>query len=235
MSRLPTMLGGFATVALLLGGGCFPQPCQKAPGECPDATFNLRALDDSTVTWMFRGGGPQATTGLVPDPARVGACSFTYEKGRIYSYPDAGADSVIDGFFDLRCNGGDAGTFTFVVSGLGDMRAWSTGTFDLVPTDVQFGVDFMGPGAMCTSASYPGIRLTVTVETAIGGAAPYPKLVTDDFVRTFRLDFDTSSVDATKYRSTDACDLPVVGQVSLHLTQTAAAYLYAPNAPCYCE
>ena len=73
--------------------------------------------------------------------------------------------------------------------------------------------------------------MTVTVETATGGPAPYPKMVTDDFVRTFRLDFDT----ATATSAGQPCDLPVTGKVSLHLTQTAADYVYDPDAPCLCE
>jgi hypothetical protein len=58
--------------------------------------------------------------------------------------------------------------------------------------------------------------------------------VTDDFVRTFRLDFDTSSVPATNGVG-EPCDLSLSAQVSLHLTQTAADYVYDADAPCICE
>lgn len=72
------------------------------------------------------------------------------------------------------------------------------------------------------------------VETARGSAAPYPQMVTDDFERTFRLELDTAT--ATPTMSTgEACDFPVTEKVSLHLTQTAADYVYDPQAPCICE
>ena len=77
--------------------------------------------------------------------------------------------------------------------------------------------------------------LTVVVENATGTAAPYPTLVTDDFVRTFRLEFDTSSVTPRMSGTGKACDFPVTEQVSLHLTQTAADYVYDPHAMCVCE
>jgi hypothetical protein len=75
--------------------------------------------------------------------------------------------------------------------------------------------------------------ITVTVETATGGAAPYPKMVSDDFERTFRLELDTAT--ATPTANQVACDFPVRTRVSLHLTQTAADYVYDPDAPCLCE
>ena len=76
--------------------------------------------------------------------------------------------------------------------------------------------------------------VTVVVDTATGTAAPFPKLVTDDFVRTFRLEFDTSTVTPTTHEG-GVCNYPVTGRVSLHLTQTAADYAYDPNARCICS
>ncbi len=86
----------------------------------------------------------------------------------------------------------------------------------------------------CSVAYWNGMTMTVMVETATGGAAPYPKLVTDDFERTFRLSFDSSTATPTMSDGL-ACDYPLTAQVSLHLTQTAADYVYDPNAPCICE
>jgi hypothetical protein len=79
-----------------------------------------------------------------------------------------------------------------------------------------------------------GIALTVNVETATGSEAPYPQLVTSDFVRTFRLDFDTTSVQARDATGA-ACDFALALQVSLHFTQTAADYVYDADAPCVCQ
>ena len=75
--------------------------------------------------------------------------------------------------------------------------------------------------------------LTITVETATGRAAAYPTLVTDDFERTFRVDFDTTGVTPAIPRG--ACDPVISAQVSLHLTQAVNDYVYDANAPCICE
>ena len=101
--------------------------------------------------------------------------------------------------------GTGAGTFNVLVSKLGDFRDWPAGTFTMRAPAHSVGIDYYpavsqptGTVPPCGVATdLPDIVLTVTVETATGGRAPYPKLVTDDFVRTFRLDFDTSSVQAT--------------------------------------
>jgi hypothetical protein len=104
-------------------------------------------------------------------------------------------------------------------------------SFTIVATGYNFGVDGVSG---CDVASLNGMAIAITVETATGGAAPYPQLVTDDFERTFRLAFDTSTVPATTNDGVP-CDFPLSAQVSLHLTQTAADYVYDPNAPCSCE
>jgi hypothetical protein len=183
----------------------------------------------------------------VPGHAAGSACAFENEGGKISQALDGGADFV-QGYFVLHCVGAGAGAFNFYVNSLGDFRSWEVGTFTMVAAAGSVGVDYFPgtpqqgapPAAACNvapdivSAFFEGIVLTVTVETATGGAAPYPTLVTDDFVRTFRLDFDTSTVQP---RTIDgvACDLPLAAQLSLHLTQTAADYAYDPNAPRDCN
>ena len=154
----------------------------------------------------------------------------------------------MQGYFALRCVDAGAGAFNFYVNSLGDFRSWEVGTFTLAAAPTSVGVDYFPnmpqqgtpPAAACKltpdilSAFFEGIILTVTVETATGGGAPYPTLVTDDFVRTFRLDFDTSTVQPRTIKGV-ACDFPLAAQVSLHLTQTAADYAYDPDAPRDCN
>jgi hypothetical protein len=235
MSRWAATGVVFATVMALVGTDCARQ-CDIGPGGCPDATFNLRALDDSSVTWTLQGVARVTASRLTPAPPRTGECSFTFNKGRVDKFGTAGEATLYGGYFNLTCDVGDAGKFDLSISQLGDFRDWSPGTFTIFPDDLSFGIDFFGSGTTCTSAGYPGVRLTITVETATGSAAPYPKMVTADFVRTFRLDFDTTDIGPTKYGHTDACDFPlIVGPVSLHLTQTAADYNYDPTAPCACD
>ena len=45
---------------------------------------------------------------------------------------------------------------------------------------------------------------------------------------------DTSTATSTTSGG-EPCDIPFVGQVSLHLTQTAADYVYDADARCICE
>ena len=196
----------------------------------------MRALEDSTVTWTFTGSPSQTTTGLVSGYPPSGTdCTFIFHKGLITGRGDAGGENLIEGFSSLACSGGGMGVFDFVFSKLGDFRDWSMGSHTIVATKQNFGVDFSGSsGTGCNVASFDGMVLTFTVETATGGSAPYPQLVTDDFVRTFRLDFDTSSVMPTDNRG-GPCSFPVTAQVALHLTQTASDYIYDPKAMCICE
>lgn len=221
---------GLALGASLLLAGC-SQSCP--PSKCPTATTNLRALDDSTVTWTFRGQPAESATGFVAQSPSGADCAFEFNKGWIFpGFGDGGAETVDSGFSDLICAGGGSGHFDFVLSKLGDPRAWSVGTFPLTAAGGSAASD-LGSGS-CPVAYLNGMTMTVTVETATGGAAPYPKLVTDDFERTFRLSFDSSSVTPTMSDGLP-CDYPLTAQVSLHLTQTAADYVYDPNAPCICE
>lgn len=146
-----------------------------------------------------------------------------------------GPETLVEGYSTLKCNGAPQVPFSFLLSRLGDFRAWSVGTFTIVATTQNFGIDLAGSaGGNCNPATFDGMAMTVTVETATGGAAPYPKMVTDDFVRTFRLAFDTSTVAPTTSDGVP-CDFPLSAQVSLHLTQAAADYVYDSNAPCQCE
>jgi hypothetical protein len=231
MSRWALQVIGFASFAGLLAAGCSPRSCGN--GTCPTATFDLRALDDTTVTWTFEGAPPHTTTGLVSGyyPPSGTDCLFSFTKGRIIDHGDAAPEGLVEGFFSLACSAGDRGVLDFVVSDLGDFRDWSGGSFTIFATKRNFGVD--GAGG-CGVGYFDGMAMTVTVEAAIGGAAPYPKLVTDDFARTFRLEFDTSTVPAINGNN-EPCHVPFVAQVSAHLTQTAADYVYDPNAQCFCE
>lgn len=239
MSRAAVMVMAAASALGLLVAGC-SQSC--GPAKCPTATFDLRVLNDSTATLSTPGSASQ-TIGVVPYPASGSGCTFDQSWGTIYPVGDTGADTLLGGYFSLRCAGTAAGDFNLTASKLGDVRDWPAGTFTMTPPNNTFGLDYhpgasqpAGPaGTACGVATYlDGIVLTVTVETAAGGRAAYPKLVTDDFVRTFRLDFDTSSVQATNGVG-EPCDLALSAQVSLHLTQTAADYVYDADAPCICE
>lgn len=218
--------------------GCWSQSCP--PATCPTATFNVRALEDSTVTWSFKGSPPQTTTGFVSTYPPPGTdCSFYYSGGQIVRpVDDRSTERLLQGYFDVRCGGGADGGFDFVFSKLGDIRDWPAGTFTMVAPTGSFGMDYFGSSAAndCNgvAAEMEGVVMTVTVESAAGSRAPYPQLVSGDFVRTFRLEFDTSNATSTSSGG-ESCDFPIVAQVSLHLAQTAADYVFDADAPCVCE
>ena len=231
MSRSAVLVFGFA--AGPAGFGCGNQ-CRTP--SCPTAHVDLHALADSTVTWMFQDGSPETSTGFVPDPPSGNDCSFTFLKGAVApaaSVPNADADVIFPGSATVSCAGGGSGGFEFVVTPPGDMREWSTGTFTLVVPDADT-KEVVGTASGCQVGYLIGLTMTATVEEAVGGTAPYPKLVTDDFLRTFRLDFDTSTVMPKDYLG-HACDFPLTGKGSLHLTQTAADYVGDPGYHCPCS
>jgi hypothetical protein len=235
VSWMAVAMAGAACAGALLVAGCSSDSC----GTRPLATYDLRLLEDSTVTLSSQ-GSPSQTIGVVPGDTAGSDCAFQNESGKIFPPLDVGADWV-QGYFALRCDGGRAGGLDFYVNSLGDIRSWPVGTFTIVAPPDSVGADYspntpqQAPAGTCNPAAwFDDIVLTVTVETATGGAAPYPTLVTDDFVRTFRLDLDTSTVQPRGSNGV-ACDLPLAAQVSLHLTQTAADYAYDPNAPRDCN
>lgn len=218
-----------SVVACLAIAGCSSSPSYP-PAKCPTATFGVPALNDSSVTWSVNGSPPQTTTGF----AGTG-CSFEFSWGEIVGPIGVRPETLLQGFFDVHCDGGTEGPFDFIFSELGDYRDWHVGTFT-VPA-AKFGMDFFGAAAanQCRYATdFKDLVMTVTVETATGSRAPYPQMVTDDFVRAFRLDFDTSTATPTTHGG-QACEAPLTVRASLHLQQTAADYVYNPDAPCICE
>ena len=234
MSRLAVVVFGLAAAASGFAAGCEARcPTQS----CPTSHVDVHALDDSTVTWTFRDAPPEMATGFVPDPPSGSDCSFSFMKGSVdpgaaVSSAEAGADRVYPGSVIVSCAGGGRGEFEFIITPPGDLREWSTGTFTLVAGGGGTR-EIDPPASGCQVGYLNGLTMTVTVEEAVGGSAPFPKLVTSDFLRTFRLDLDTSTL-MPKGPTGEACDFPLTGQLSLHLTQTAADYIADPYQQCLC-
>jgi hypothetical protein len=195
----------------------------------------LRALDGSTVTWSVAGAPPQTITGLVPYPPAAGECSFRYTKGWIFGSSGANPDRVLSGYVNIQCDSTGGGGFDMGIRDPSDFRNWQVGSSQMPVAHGDVIAD-VGPssGLGCNGLYFDGMALNVTVDTATGGPAPFPKVVTDDFARTFRLDFDTSTVTPTR-SSGETCAVSVSAQVSVHLTQSAADYVVSPNASCVCE
>jgi len=238
------MLAGVSRVAvarigIVSAAGLFAAAgCSSSPGSCgicPTASFDLHALYDSTVTWSIAGEPPQTIAGLVPYPPSAGQCSFRYSKGYIINYSSATRENLIPGVVNIQCDSVGGGGFDMGVRDPGDFRGWQASSWQMAAANGSVIAD-VGPsgGLGCNGLYFDGMELTVTVETAAGGPAPFPQVVTDDFARTFRLDFDTSTVTPANSRG-EACSVPISAQVSVHLTQAAADYVANPNASCGCE
>jgi hypothetical protein len=198
------------------------------------ATFNVHALDDSTVTWTFWQSPAQTSTGFVSGEPSPGQCRFDYQ-GVVY---ESGVEVAAPGNGALACIGENGVLFNYLGMDLGDPRGWSVGTFTLqnraCATECSSCSPPAGPASKpCLYGTLDTVSVKVVVEIATGAAAPRPKLVTDDFVRTFRVEFDTSAATA-RTPAGEVCDFPVTEKASLHLTQTAADYVYDATALCPC-
>ena len=194
----------------------------------------MHALDDSAVTWTLAPSPAQTVTGLVTGVPAAGQCNFAYE-GVLY---ESGVEAAAAGLRTLACTGANGLLFNYLGLDLGDPRTWSVGTYNLrnqaCAIECTSCTSTAGTtGTPCSYGVLDSVNVTVVVETAVGVAAPLPKLVTDDFVRTFRVEFDTSAATARSWTG-EVCDYPVTEKVSLHLTQTAADYFYDANALCPC-
>ena len=226
------LLGTCLGACLALTGCTSQSYCGKGP--CPIATFDLHALDDSTVSWTFLQSPVQTSTDFVTVEPSVGQCYFSYQ-GVVFQ---SGREITTAGPRSFACKGGDQLLFNYLGLDLGDPRDWSVGSFTLlnrrVATECFSCIPAAGPaGKPCDHAVLDSMSVTVIVETATGGAAPPPKMVTDDFVRTFRVEFDTSGATARMWMG-EVCDYPVTEKVSLHLTQSAADYVFHADAACPC-
>jgi hypothetical protein len=231
VSKAAAALIGIASAAALGAAGC-SSSSPHCP-TCPTATFDLHPLADSTVTWSVAGATPETITGLVPYPPSAGECSFRYSKGEIINRGIA--ESWIFGFVNIQCGSVGGGGFDMGIRDPSDLRTWQAGSWQMAAANGGVLADIgSSAGLGCNGMYFNGMELSVTVDTATGSSVPFPKVVTDDFVRTYRLDFDTSTVTPTR-PSGEPCGASLSAQVSVHMTQTAADYILSPDAPCGCE
>jgi hypothetical protein len=220
-----------ARAALAVAASFLPTACSVTPScdppPCPYATIDMHRLNDSTFDWTYRDTATTAqSTGFASPPPSGYDCSFQFNPGSIRPRGTVQPETFDPGSITLTCSGGNYGIFDVKLSSLGDVRDWPVGTFTLVPGTVRF------EGFFGTAPSLSGLAVTITVEDAVGGSAPFPQLVTSDYVRTFRVDFDTASV-APKDENGRA-DVTVTVKASLHLSQSARDYLAYPDAFCGC-
>lgn len=226
MTRRAAWATGVLATCVLLAG-C--TTCKLSESECPTtstATSGMQALEDSTLAWSYQ---PTPSTGFVPSPPSGYDCSFKSSPGSLVSKDGTSSELVTPGSVTISCSGAPYGIFDLVISALGDVRDWPVGTMSITapPTSVVF-KNAVATG--CGDIDLAGLAMTMTVETAVGGSAPYPQLVTADYRRVLWIDFDTASATPTG----GSCFLPFSGKVSLHVYQDRHDFAAYPANGCRC-
>src|SRR5262249_37635303 len=152
-----------------------------------------------------------------PDPPSTGQCSFRYEKGEIIHYSDKDPQDWIFGFVNIHCASAGGGGFDMGIRDPSDFRTWQAGSSQMVVARGSVLADIgSSSGVGCNGMYFDGMELAVTVETATGSSEPFPSVVSSDFARTFRFDFDTSTVMPSR-NSGEPCGASLSAQVSVHL------------------
>jgi len=131
----------------------------------------------------------------------------------------------------VGCSAGSA-SISLNLHGLADSRTLVAGTHLVDPAVAKLTVEVsqhIGSGP-CRMDLTTG-NVTVDVQTASGGAAPYPALVTNDYVRRFAVHVEALSA---KEVFGTGC-VPASVTLDMTLEQTATDAVYDPTTPCICE
>ncbi len=113
---------------------------------------------------------------------------------------------------------------------LADLRNWPLGTHSFRASQAM-AIELCdqpgraGRGCTMCRPNLDDVLMTVVVEEAEGGPAPYPTMVTPDYRRRYRIELDTGAL------STDHCDGLAVS-LALRLEQTAAQFVNDPHGEC---
>lgn len=203
--------------------------CDPPAGGCPRSTFATE-LTSGSVDYQL-GTAPMTVAsvraGVGAEP--VGTCSFS-SAGE--AAPNGSLIAAVPTVHCTLPNG-----YVFIsLAGLGDPRSWPIGvrtlsnaSLNLAEAGLVMETCQAAPTARgCTPCrqSLANVTLTITVDKASGGAAPYPNLVSADYGRTYRIELDAAL-------GASPSDCPVsVSKLSLSLAQTAADYVYEPHGVC---
>jgi hypothetical protein len=212
----------------LLGGvlGVLSSSCSPGPCTTPRATIATH-LFSGTITFTIGNSAPETHAlsysefiALVPDTCKV--------RNLIEEvFPDELVNSV-----DPTVGCEPAQNLMWLdLNHLPDPRALTAGTHTMTPAEagLAFEVSEMYP-TQCRVEVTTG-TISVDVSRAEGAAAPYPTLVTSDYVREFAIHVETV---ASQMVYGDSC-APVSAVLDLNLGQTAADAVFDPMAPLPCE
>ena len=205
--------------------------CSPPAGGCPRSTFTTQ-MTAGTLSVQL-GSAPSATSLAVGQGGEPqAACVASGLDGEVFKNEFVNTIGPT-----VRCT--TATGYVYVTfEKLGDPRAWPVGTRTLRGAESGLGIEVSdcpksGPCFPC-KAAVDDVTVTVVVEEAAGAAAPYPKMVTSDYQRAYRIEIDTGTRSTGNGIST--CSSVSV-RSSLHLEQTSARYVDDPHAECatYCE
>lgn len=222
----------FLTTLVTALAGCTSSPNNCSANGCPRATGNTRLLSGSVVR-TIAGEAPR-TLALVasPAPTTPDACSISGLGVEVFQNEFVNGTGPI-----LACpTGSDRGFLDVLLTRLGDVREFALGTRTVAAGDLGIVAEICVPtgdrGCNLCKIGLEDTKATVTVEEATGGKAAYPKLVTSDYKRVFRVEVDTGVRSSSS--AGGACPT-VATKLVVRFEQTAADWRYDPNGPCLCE
>jgi hypothetical protein len=240
-SRYLFRAGLFALALPLLNCSSWGPPACNIP-TCNYGTFTAK-LQSGSVEWL-RDAVPLYAAGVVTDSPGVGDCKLmpsgklgnptnpaelrgvaTLNLHLAFQPANAGQSSVDGGIpSELAEWGAQLAIPT-------DPRSWSVGEASSAPAVINEQYSKLLPDALdggptcCTNCNGTAAvaNLHIVVEQAVGGPADTPLLVTPDYVRVFRIEYDGIA---------GLCGDGVTSHVSLQLTQTAVDFANQ-QTPCY--
>jgi hypothetical protein len=156
---------------MLLGVACDPRPCRPASltGDAGQGQVELPSAATSPV---------RATTTVSPAPS--GTCRLSN-----FAVSGRDADDSISSSFTLEClrPPNSEGVDFSVEANLADVRKLAAGSHEITTGSQDLKVWFPAAGGATCYGFLQGLKYTVTVDEAAGGAQPYPTVVTADFKR----------------------------------------------------
>lgn len=116
---------------------------------------------------------------------------------------------------------------------LGDLRERGVGTFPLAAEGDTLSAELEGICGNAVCSAFGPVEATLTVELAAGEGAPWPDIVTDDYVRRYRLSYDSSSVlsGATSSQGCEACGVLAIA-FDLSFEHTSGDYGLVDDGSC---
>ena len=227
--------------AVLVLGACLASVCVGPEYPCRGSV----ALGKQSVTGEFHWTVDGQSGEYVLDGSLQNGkpCWAWLSSGTVSVNDDESWSGNLNQTVQLSC--GATHGYVGVDVGIGDPRSWKLGTTVLPCDALQSSLHYENPAAddecedagckSCCATCYAHClgELTITVEAGAGGPADPPAGVTDDWVRIFRLDFESSPAEMFYSPSnSESCELPLQLSFSLRVVMDAASVERTPVTMC---